>query len=914
MPATHLRHKSPGFRCSVLIAGGLAAVLATAVVVAAGSTPAGATPAAPGAETLGAAVTAPWLDDTDSTPAIIAEGGEYYAIVSDGSNVWHRWAGTSLDAMTEQGIANYASLTAHDEGTPNDGIPDDKDWMTDIWADPQTGTWYGFVHVEYDYTYTSAGAAIGHTRRVVLASSTDKGATWTWVGDILTPGPVPAGAPSGAVDFGDGDQRLVVDSSNQYLYLYYTTGYYLPSQTMATGNPVTWISVARCPMADITSPGCWTKWSGSFSPGTPGVGGADVAAAASPLPSGLTGASSLPAFTYDSATGEFTAIGNGAISVADDLATQDWAAPAAVTGTLATATCWYLWTVDPDTGSRYSAGQTVDLYGGGGGCGSVTRYQPVTLGSAPVQEASGDPWLYQYATSNSGTVPFTPMSWASSRDLWQGDGTYCTVYGGDQQEPGSPGGCDAARTWQAPAAMTVALGASGPVTVSACQASCGSGVELQVFRNGTQIWPAAGQPAVIVPNGGSYTFPPLADITVNAGDEIEFLTSAVGTDNYYDNTTWDQTVTEQQPVTDTYAPAPWRYQYTTDATASPATFATMSYDPAIDAWTAPSSYPYCEVSDSDLQSPGPPGTCAAARTWQAPSSGTVSIAAASAITVAGGTPACGGNTAGVSLRILKNGTQIWPASGAVTVANAGSYSFPALPGVAVTAGDDIEFVTSANPTVSYCDNVTWDPVVTENGTSWQASDSFVQARPFRYEYALGSSLSFQPMAYTASTAIWNGPAGYSDCDIYGASWQEPAVGCAASRAWQAPYSSTVTLPASTAGLAACPASAASTCSPGVDITVDVVTAAGVARQLTSTIAVGHGDSATVPAVTVPVNAGDQIEFVSSALGSNNYYDNVTWSPQITDPGPAATEEPPVPAGFTSATTWYASAVFNQPAS
>ncbi len=206
------------------------------------------------------------------------------------------------------------------------------------------------------------------------------------------------------------------------------------------------------------------------------------------------------------------------------------------------------------------------------------------------------------------------MGYVSASGLWQGSQQYCTVYSADQQEPGAPGQCDAARTWRAPADMTVTLGASGPVTVTPCPASCGSGVELQVFRNGTQIWPSAGLPPVIVRNGGSYTFPEIPGVLVKAGDDIEFLTSALGTSNSYDNTTWNETVSDAGKSADSYAPSPWRYQYTTSLSANPVTFNPMSYDTSIAGWTAPSAYPWCEVSDSYLQSPGAPGTCAAART------------------------------------------------------------------------------------------------------------------------------------------------------------------------------------------------------------------------------------------------------------------------------------------------------------
>lgn len=465
--------------CLALAGAGLATGLASA------------SPPAASPQTLGPMVTTPWLDDADATPAVVTDGGATYVIVADGSGVWHRWSGSTLDSATELGTSDYSALKAHDEGTSGD----DRYWLTDIWA--ASGVWYGFVHVEYDYTATSGGAAIGHTRRVVLATSTNQGASWTEAGDILTGQPsAPAGAPSDAVDFGDGDQRLVADSS--YLYLFYTTGYYRSGETQSSGNLTTWVSVARCPIADVATPGCWTKWSGSGAFGAAGLGGADVTAAASPLPGGLTGASSIPMLTFDQATASFVAMGNGAMSTATDLGAENWTAPAAVTGSLATARCWYLWAYDPNTGSRYTVGQSFRSYGAGGGCGSSTRYQQVELGSAPSQAAQTgqDPWIYQYSTTNdssSAPVAFSPMTYSAAAGSWQGATQDCTITAANVQQPGPPSVCDAARTWQAPSAMTVTLGSSGPITVGSCATGCGSGVELQIFRDGEQIWPPRGR-------------------------------------------------------------------------------------------------------------------------------------------------------------------------------------------------------------------------------------------------------------------------------------------------------------------------------------------------------------------------------------------------------------------------------------
>lgn len=73
---------------------------------------------------------------------------------------------------------------------------------------------------------------------------------------------------------------------------------------------------------------------------------------------------------------------------------------------------------------------------------------------------------------------------------------------------------------------------------------------------------------------------------------------------------------------------------------------------------------------------------------------------------------CGGNTSGVQVRVLKNGTQIWPATGWQVIPNGGLYSFPSGITATVASGDVLRFVVQHVGNVNYCDSTTWDPIVT----------------------------------------------------------------------------------------------------------------------------------------------------------------------------------------------------------
>lgn len=148
----------------------------------------------------------------------------------------------------------------------------------------------------------------------------------------------------------------------------------------------------------------------------------------------------------------------------------------------------------------------------------------------------------------------------------------------------------------------------------------------------------------------------------------------------------------------------WGYQYSTNGES---TFPAMTYDSANTLWGANVSGDYyCQVW-ANGQHPGT--TCDSVRTWTAPTGGTVTVSANGVLSVAA---SCGGNTSGVQVRVLKNGTQIWPATGWQVIPNGGLYSFPSGITATVASGDVLRFVVQHVGNVNYCDSTTWDPIVT----------------------------------------------------------------------------------------------------------------------------------------------------------------------------------------------------------
>lgn len=140
-----------------------------------------------------------------------------------------------------------------------------------VWADPDTGDWYGLVHNEF--TPDPFGTDGLHYDAIDYAVSTDQGHTWTIDGHAVT---TPYATrrddtkafPEQTYLYGDGDPRLYADTASGYFYVYYG------SRTVdKSGGWVTFYEhVARAPISAKMAPSSWRKYyDGSWS--QPGIGG-----------------------------------------------------------------------------------------------------------------------------------------------------------------------------------------------------------------------------------------------------------------------------------------------------------------------------------------------------------------------------------------------------------------------------------------------------------------------------------------------------------------------------------------------------------------------------------------------------------------------------------------------------------------
>ncbi|PYC78261.1 hypothetical protein C7C46_16515 [Streptomyces tateyamensis] len=142
--------------------------------------------------------------------------------------------------------------------------------LVGTWVDPDTGNWYGLVHNEF--TPSPFGDGL-HYDAIDYAESTDQGHTWTVKDHAITsPYSTTRGDstqfPGQTYYYGDGDQRLYVDTASGYFYVFYGSRVIDKSG----GWKAFYEHAARAPISAKMAPSSWQKWyNGSWS--QPGQGG-----------------------------------------------------------------------------------------------------------------------------------------------------------------------------------------------------------------------------------------------------------------------------------------------------------------------------------------------------------------------------------------------------------------------------------------------------------------------------------------------------------------------------------------------------------------------------------------------------------------------------------------------------------------
>jgi hypothetical protein len=262
--------------------------------------------------------------------------GDFWVIYKNGySGPVFRYKGTNMEDAVRQpdGAATFPVRSGYILGG--------------LWYDASTQTLYAPLHCEM------VAYANNVRREVHLASSSDKGLTWKYLGPILTSPDAlnlkqPPATQSGLYwDGGDGDQQLYVDTKGGYAYLY-TNHYYWPKLGSSV-KPFMERRVARCSLDDKLAPGKWKKWyDGDWS--EPGIGGRG-----SPV--------NADVISYNTYLKKFVSF-NGASSLAfcSDLADQDWTPSYAVGPYWCSSGQWAVWPTDDSKSDTSTSGQDFYVY------------------------------------------------------------------------------------------------------------------------------------------------------------------------------------------------------------------------------------------------------------------------------------------------------------------------------------------------------------------------------------------------------------------------------------------------------------------------------------------------------------------------------------------------------------------------
>jgi hypothetical protein len=523
---------SPPRRALAAILTATALALAGTAVVPAAAAPSGATYSI----SVSAPVTYTHPTDTPAVPYVDKDGTFWFqqSAALYGRNdprYWDFFTGTDFDSATRSSAVSDSVNPANSLDRNNDttwrcnnsptGLTASfavgstsyaqKNYcdLSGMWVDPDTGAWYGLVHNEFTPQPFNDGL---HFDAIDYAVSTDQGRTWTIKDHVITsPYSTARGDtaqfPNQTYDYGDGDQRLLVDTASGYFYVFYGSRIVDKSGGWKAFHE----HVARAPISSKMAPGSWQKWfngawteagvggresnmvpvdasnttgytpvSGEYNPANTGTSAQQIAAGTMPGTS--------PLFVMDVTWNAYLGLYIGEPQAVDqsgnapqqfyatsDLASQKWY-PIGDTGSYHTAS-WYRWFLDgANRTSSAIVGKTFRSYCAFGCSGGASgEYVNVTIGSsAPAAPPVNLGSTYRIAAGNgrilaqvAGGSATTSVATAggSALESWafvaNGDGSYRIVNSSSGQLLGVNSAATAGRAWGAQPTVTAAP-PSGP--------------------------------------------------------------------------------------------------------------------------------------------------------------------------------------------------------------------------------------------------------------------------------------------------------------------------------------------------------------------------------------------------------------------------------------------------------------------
>lgn len=513
----------------------------TAAALAGSSLQAAAAPPVPPATTYTVSVgatTKPYQypDDAPATPYIDKDGTFYFQqshalYEATASRQWNFYTGSNFDTATKSATISGAVNPADSRDKNSDttwrcnnsptglestyvnngaGSYSQRNYcdLIGTWVDPDTGNWIGLVHNEF--TPQPFGDGL-HYDSIDYAVSTNQGKVWTIKGHVITsPYSTKRGDttafPNQTYNYGDGDQRLFVDTASGYFYVYYGSRV-IPKAGAGGGNGGL-AHVARAPLSGKMATGSWSKWyNGGWT--QPGVGGLEsnmVPVTASnqngytptaddydPANTGNAdqqiAAGQLPAksdlfimnITYNAYLGLYlgepevvSGVQTQRFYVTDNLATQKWYL-IGDSGNYKSGS-WYRWFLDPvNKTSSTIVGRSFRSYCSIACATSDGEYADLSIDSTSPAAPVLDPTkTYRVANGNgrvlaqvSGSTSTTSLATAtgSTLEAWSfapnGDGSYRIANASTGRLLGADSTGNAGRAWGAALSVT-APGTTGP--------------------------------------------------------------------------------------------------------------------------------------------------------------------------------------------------------------------------------------------------------------------------------------------------------------------------------------------------------------------------------------------------------------------------------------------------------------------
>ncbi|MFF2912522.1 RHS repeat domain-containing protein [Paenibacillus sp. NPDC057934] len=372
-------------------------------------------------------------------------------------------------------------------------------------------------------------------------------------------------------------------------------------------------------------------------------------------------------------------------------------------------------------------------------------------------EQGKDNWYYQIWNG----TKYEDMTWDATNSRWKGKNDWDLI----TKEWMHPDGNDVALKWSAPQSGSVRITGSvskHPVNLE------GDGVRVKVMKNNTQIWPVSGWQTIQGNDAVGVTLN--LDVNVSGGDAIYFIVNQNGHIGS-DATRWNPIISYIERASSAYGSEQgkdnWYYQIWNGTK-----YEDMTWDAANLRWKGKNDW---DLITKEWMHPD--GNDVALK-WSAPQSGSVRIAgnvSKHSVNLEGD---------GVRVKVMKNNTQIWPASGWQTIQGKDAIGVTLNLNVNVNKGDSIYFIVNQNGHIG-SDATKWNPVISyiERASSAYGSE---QGKDNWY-YQIWNGTKYEDMTWDVANSRWKGK---NNWDLITKEWMHPDGNDVALK-WSAPQSGSV---------------------------------------------------------------------------------------------------------------------------